>query len=86
MSLGGTLGNLFLIAGFLGLGYKWRPSFLFTVVGELFWIVRGVTHQDYDLVTICTIFTVMALYNYCLWGRDTVVLAQSNTISAEPVE
>jgi hypothetical protein len=61
------IGNACLIAGLYGIGNKWRPAFLLSIVGELAWIVTASVRHDWALVSMCSIFGAMAVRSYIKW-------------------
>jgi hypothetical protein len=66
----GWIGNLFIVAGLWGIGNKWRPAFLFSIVGEAAYILRSYLVQDWALFAICWIFLIMAIRGYIKWGNS----------------
>lgn len=79
----GWIGNVFIVLGLWGIGNRRRGAFLFSVVGELFWIAAAVGRGQFDLAVICVVFAVLALRSYVKWApaeeptrwvRETVTL------------
>ena len=64
------IGNIFIVAGLWGVGNRSRNAFLLSIVGEGAWITEAHRRADWALATICTVFLVMAVRSYILWGRD----------------
>jgi hypothetical protein len=73
----GWFGNIFLVLGLYLIGFKWRPAFLFSVVGEAVWITLAIQRHQYDLAFMCVVFGVMAIRNFIKWGsaRGQVTLS-----------
>jgi hypothetical protein len=64
------IGNGFIVAGLWGVGNRYRPAFLASLVGESFWITASYFRRDWALGSICIVFFLMALRGYILWGRN----------------
>src|SRR5689334_5719278 len=56
----GWIGNVFIVIGIWLVGYKDRRCFLFSVVGELAWVVHALRRGQYDLAVICILFGALA--------------------------
>jgi hypothetical protein len=65
----GWIGNLFIVIGLWGVGNKWRPAFLFNMLGESFYIWRSYIVGDWALFAVCWIFMFMAGRAYWKWGQ-----------------
>ncbi len=65
----GWVANIFLLIGLVGLGKKWKHAFLFTAVGEVLWVVESVLIARWDMITLCAVFAVLALWNWVVWNR-----------------
>jgi len=63
-------GNIFICLGIWYIGEKRRFAFLFSIVGEAFWLVYSLQHQLYSLAFIVAVFGVLAFRNWILWGRQ----------------
>ena len=61
-------GSLLLAAGLYGIGNQRRGAFLFSIAGELLWIIKSLMLGMYDLVFICAIFAILAVRSYLKWG------------------
>jgi hypothetical protein len=70
------IGDAFIVAGLWGVGSKYRPAFLASLVGESLWITASYLRGDRALGAICVIFFAMALRGYVLWGRDAKAAKQ----------
>ncbi len=66
----GWVANLFLLAGFLLLGGKRRSAFLWTAVGEVLWVASYWLISRWDMITLCTVFAVLALVNWWRWRPE----------------
>jgi len=66
----GWIGNVFIVVGLWKIGSKVRSAFLFSIVGESLWIANAVARQDWALASICTVFNLMALRSYYMWGQE----------------
>lgn len=66
----GWIGNVILILGLWSVGNKVRSCFIYTVIGEVLWVIYAVHNRQWDLVTICAVFAVMAIRNFIKWGSD----------------
>jgi hypothetical protein len=74
------IGDAFIVAGLWGVGSKYRPAFLASLVGESLWLTAACFRRDWALGSICAVFFLMALRGYVLWGRqaeDERLLAQT---------
>jgi len=69
----GWAGNIFLILGLFLIGRKWRHSFLLTSIGESLWLWESWRIEREDMVILCGVFLILALWNWWQWGRDVVV-------------
>jgi hypothetical protein len=69
----GWIGNVFLLLGLYLIGFKFRPAFLLSAVGEVIWTVLALQRHQYDLAFMCVFFCVMALRNFVKWGQDKSV-------------
>ena len=65
----GWIGNVFIVVGLWRIGNKVRSAFLFSIVGESCWTANAYLHGDWALVSICTIFNLMAVRSYIKWGQ-----------------
>lgn len=66
----GWVGNASLVVGVLLLGTKRRQAFLWTVAGGVAWGIASWEIGRVDMITICVVFTVLALWNWFQWGFD----------------
>lgn len=66
----GWIGNIFIILGLWGIGNKNRKAFIFSVIGEILWIIKAVNDGSWDLAAICVVFAAVAIRNWFLWGKD----------------
>lgn len=64
------LGNVLIIIGLWKVGEKHRHAFLFSIAGEVCYIVRSIAVADWALAFICVVFCAMAFINWIKWGRD----------------
>lgn len=65
----GWIANLFLFLAVWLVGKKYRASFLFTFVGEALWTFESYRIERTDMVVLCVVFGVMALWNWWQWGK-----------------
>jgi hypothetical protein len=65
----GWAANVFLLIGMYLVGEKRRSAFLFTIVGELLYVWRGLDTGQTDLAVICLLFGAGAAWNWRKWGR-----------------
>lgn len=63
----GWLGNVFIVIGLYGIGNRWRPAFIFSVLGELCWIYKAGCMHLWDLLAMCLIFAALAIRSYFKW-------------------
>lgn len=63
----GWIGNVFLLAAALLVGKKLRSAFVFSFVGNGFWMACGVQQGMLDLVVISGVFMAVSLRNWYLW-------------------
>lgn len=64
------VGNAFLILGLVMTGGKRRFGWLFTVVGEVIWLVCSLAEARADMAFICLVFGVLAAVNWWRWGKQ----------------
>lgn len=69
MSILGWIANLFVVAGLVTIGRKWPHAFAFTAVGEILWCVKAAKTRQWDILSICVVFAVVALFNWYQWTR-----------------
>jgi hypothetical protein len=65
----GYLGSCLILIGMYFIGRKHRAGFIFGILGEASWLVRGLTTGMNDLIILSGIFVAMHLYNFCKWKR-----------------
>lgn len=63
----GLLGSACLAVGLWGIGNRKRSAFLFSILGEVLWIIKSCWLGMWDLVAICVVFLVLAIRSYVLW-------------------
>lgn len=63
----GWIANILVLIGTFLIGEKKRSAFLWMAVGELLWVVVGMSRRELDITVICVIFTAMAVWNYIKW-------------------
>lgn len=63
----GWIGNFFIIVGIVLLAYKFRVGFLFGVVGNALWGLKGYQISEYDLVTLEVIIVILQSFSYFNW-------------------
>jgi hypothetical protein len=64
----GWIGNIFIVIGLWRVGDKHRNAFLFSMVGEAFYVIRSYVLGDWALFSICWVFLLMAGRAYLKWG------------------
>lgn len=62
--------NLLIIIGLYLAGNKNRYAFGFTIIGESIWTVVAFNREQYDLASICVIFTILAVVNLIKWNKN----------------
>ncbi len=60
-------GNILLISGLILIGFKWPYAFLLTAVGEVLWLWESIRLKRLDMIVLCAVFTVVAVFNWLLW-------------------
>jgi hypothetical protein len=65
------IGDGFIVAGAWGVGSRRRGAFVLTIVGEVLWIAEALRRGDWALVSICTLFVVLAIRSLVLWRVAT---------------
>lgn len=65
----GWAGNVFLVAGLVLIGRKWRHAFGLTFVGEVLWLVESARIERLDMVVLCLVFAAIAAWNWFQWTR-----------------
>lgn len=63
------IGTVLIALGLWKAGDKNRNAFLFSVVGELLWVVYAVSIRLWSLAAICLIFAAIAARNFWKWSR-----------------
>jgi hypothetical protein len=66
----GWFGNVAICLGLYGVGNKRRGAFLFTMVGEVLFMAHTGLRGDWAVFVACTIFLVLAVRSYVLWGKE----------------
>lgn len=61
------IGNVFIVAGLWYQGGKHWWAFIFSLIGEAFWIEYAVQQHLWSLAFICCVFGGLALRNLILW-------------------
>lgn len=64
------IGDAFLVVGLVGIGYRYRPAFLASIVGESLWITHTYSTGDWALRSICVVFLAAAVNGYIQWGKS----------------
>ena len=65
----GWIANVFLIAGILLVGKKWKHAFGLYIVGEVLWAFESVRIQRLDMVFLCVVFAAIAGHNWWVWNK-----------------
>lgn len=68
----GWFGNIFIIAGIIGIAYKYRNGFILGVVGNSLWCIKGIATEQWDLVSIEMIIVILQALSYWKWGQINV--------------
>jgi len=68
ISILGWIGNVFIVIGLWKIGSKKRNAFLFSIVGELTWMIKSMWIHQYDLAFITMVFFLLAIRSYIKWG------------------
>lgn len=63
--------NLLIIWGTINLSDKKRWAFLLIAAGESIWTGCSLWRQQWDIMSICLIFSVLAVRNWLNWGKKT---------------
>lgn len=88
MSYWGWGASIVLFAGLWFVGNRARWAFLFTIVGEVAWVVIALNREQYDLAAICAVFGLLALRSLILWGPppslETVAAMVAVRMNTEP--
>lgn len=63
------IGNAFIVLGLWGIGSKRRGAFLFSIIGEAFWIAYASSIGLWSLAFICVVFLLLAARGYIKWGE-----------------
>jgi hypothetical protein len=69
MNLLGWIGNVLIVIGLWKIGDKWRHAFLFSIVGEIIWIIKSLYFKQYDLAFICVIFAALSARSWYKWNK-----------------
>ncbi len=66
------IGNVCIVIGLWFIGSKKRWAFIFSVIGEVSWIIYSLTRPDhlYSLAIICAVFASMAVRGWVKWGKN----------------
>lgn len=65
----GWVGNVFILVGMWRIGNRHRDAFLWSIAGELLWVVHSTYLGMWDLTIICLVFCLMAARNWLKWGN-----------------
>lgn len=71
MEILGWSGNALIVGGLWGVGNHNRSAFLLSIAGEGLWIANAYSWHDWPLLSICTIFLLMAVRSYVKWGKTS---------------
>lgn len=64
------IANLLIVIGLWQAGNKKTSAFGFTIVGELIWTAVAFGNEQWDLASICAIFTILAAVNLWKWNHE----------------
>jgi hypothetical protein len=65
----GWIGNIFVIAGLYGVGDKRRGALLFSIIGEICYIIHTAMVGDWAIFAAAWIFLFMVVRAYIKWGQ-----------------
>ena len=63
----GWVGSALLVLGMFFLGEKSRTGFVFAGIGEALWTYKSYATEQFDLLVICVIFTLLYAFNWWKW-------------------
>lgn len=63
----GWIGSVLLIVGAVVIGNKSREAFLWTIAGEIIWLIEGTRMNRVDIVVLSVVFLVINARNWFLW-------------------
>lgn len=66
----GWFGNILIVIGVVKIANKKRSGFIFNGLGELVWIGHAASQGLWDLVAICGVFCLLAVWSYRKWGAE----------------
>ncbi len=69
-SLVGWIGNVLILAGFWRMGDMKRDGFILYTIGEVIWVGYAIYIHMYDLVFVCSVFTIIAIRNMLKWRKE----------------
>ena len=80
----GWVGNVIIGIGLWKLGSKHRTAFIWTIAGEMLWVVNALLLNMIDLAFICLLFAVLAGRNWLLWAdKKEKVAADDDPLPTE---
>ncbi len=63
--------NILILIGMWRVGGRHRDAFLWSAAGEAIWTGSAALCGQWDLASICGVFTVGAIWNYKRWGHES---------------
>lgn len=63
----GWAGSFFILVGILLVSYKLRSGFLFGVIGNGLWGIKGVIINEWDLVSLEVIIVIFQAFAWWKW-------------------
>jgi hypothetical protein len=63
------IGNIFIILGLWSVGNKSRNGFLYSLIGESFWMIWSIHEKQWALAFITAVFAGIATRNWFKWGK-----------------
>ena len=63
------IGNILIIIGLWSAGNKWKYAFLFSLIGELIWVIYAIKIELWSLAFVCVVFAFIAGRNVIKWNK-----------------
>ena len=70
IALLGWVGDVLLVWGIWEIGNRRRIAHLWTVGGEVCWIIKSLVLGQFDLAIICVVFAGLAFRCWVKWGQE----------------
>ena len=64
------IGNILIIVGLWSAGNKWKYAFMFSLIGEVIWVIYAIQIKLWSLAFVCSVFALIAARNLIKWHNE----------------